>query len=107
MRVNPSSRLGGVFPVKIVWKFEALSTSGEPVEMVIPHGHIVHAEIGIVNHELKQRIKVWAEIDTKDPCNNVWTFQVFRTGNQIPEDAVHFLTTYEGQFVRHLYGWVQ
>ena len=81
--------------MKTIWKFSLRHSRAGTVPM--PEG-------AVIRHVGRQAGStcIWAEVDTEAPCS-LHTFQVFGTGEPLPETTAYLGTYVEGPSVWHLY----
>lgn len=86
---------------KQVWRYKVKGDLDAPIAISMYTTPIAYSELDLT----RRKIQVWVESHPGLPTQNRW-FQVFRTGQDIPESAYHLLTVrdpYDGRVMRHLY----
>lgn len=70
--------------------------SGPQTITVSPDAHAVRFA------QQRNELCVWIDYDTAE-LSHKWVVQIFGTGNEIPEDAVHLGSYESGAYIWHLY----
>ena len=82
--------------MKKIFKYEIVDSKQITIEL--PMGAIV------VDACIQQgNVKLWIEVPQDDRIKEKRTFKIFGTGVEIPTEAIHRSTLFDGVFVWHIY----